>query len=94
MIFFLVSQRSGFDISCKLSPLETICIRYQILYPVKNNKKKKKKSKCRLMKILPRCLVLICIIKNELYEKASEAICCNKKGKKVLLKEKVLFGGQ
>ena len=38
--------------------------------------------------------MLICIIKNELYEKASEAICCNKKGKKVLVKEKVLFGGQ
>ena len=36
--------------------------------------------------------MLICI--NELYEKASEAICYNKKGKKVLVKEKVLFGGQ
>ena len=36
--------------------------------------------------------MLICIY--ELYEKASGAICYNQKGKKDLVKVKVLFGGQ
>ena len=35
------SQITGFDISCKLSPLETICIKYQNLFSGKNKKKKK-----------------------------------------------------
>ena len=37
-IFFLFSQKSGFNISCKLSPLETVCLKYQILFSVKNKK--------------------------------------------------------
>ena len=31
-------QKTGFDISCKLSPLETICMECQILFPEKNKK--------------------------------------------------------
>ena len=30
------SQKTGFDISCKLSPQETICMKCQILFPGKN----------------------------------------------------------
>ena len=32
IIFFLFSQKVGFDISCKLSPLETTCMKCQILF--------------------------------------------------------------
>ena len=32
MIIFLFSQKTGFDISCKLSPMETICMKCQILF--------------------------------------------------------------
>ena len=32
------SQQTGFDISCKLSPKETICIKCQILFSGKNKK--------------------------------------------------------
>ena len=51
--FSYFSQKTGFDISCKLSPEETICMKYQILFSGKN---KKNISKCRLLKILPRVL--------------------------------------
>ena len=37
-IFFLFSQKTGFDISCKLFPLVTICMNCQILF-CGNNKK-------------------------------------------------------
>ena len=47
MIFF--SQETGFDISCKLSPQETICIKYQTPFSGKN----KNISKCHLLKNLP-----------------------------------------
>ena len=33
------SQTTGFDISCKLSPLETICMKLRILFSEKKNKK-------------------------------------------------------
>ena len=37
--FFLFSQETGFDISCKLkSPVETICMKYQILLSGKYKK--------------------------------------------------------
>ena len=29
-------QKTGFDISCKLSPMETICMKSQFLFSVKN----------------------------------------------------------
>ena len=35
MFYFLFSnfsQKTGFDILCELSPLETICMKYQILF--------------------------------------------------------------
>ena len=32
------SQKTGFDISCKLSPVETICMESQILFSGENNK--------------------------------------------------------
>ena len=38
VIFFLFSQKTGFDISCKLSLLETICMKYQNLFSVENKK--------------------------------------------------------
>ena len=31
-------QKKGFDISCKLSPVETICMKCQILFSGKNKK--------------------------------------------------------
>ena len=39
-IVFLFSQKTGFDVSCKLSPVETICMKCQILFYLKNKKKK------------------------------------------------------
>ena len=39
-------QKSGYDSSCKLSPLETICMKCQILFSWKN---KKNISNCRLL---------------------------------------------
>ena len=53
MAFFLSSQKTGFYKFCKLSPLETICIKCQILF---SGKHMKNVSKCRLVKILPRVL--------------------------------------
>ena len=32
---FIFSQKIGFDVSCKLSPWETICIKRQILFSEK-----------------------------------------------------------
>ena len=37
-IFFFFFLETVFDISCKLSPLETICINWQILFSGKNKK--------------------------------------------------------
>ena len=51
--FSYFSQKTGFDISCKLSPQETVCMKCQILFSGKNNKNI---SKCRLLKISPRVL--------------------------------------
>ena len=35
--YFYFSQETGFDISCKLSPLETICMKCQLLFSGNNN---------------------------------------------------------
>ena len=53
MIFFFFFQKTGFDILCKLSSLETICSKFQNLFSGKN---KKNISICHLPKILPRVL--------------------------------------
>ena len=50
---FLIFHKTGFDISCKLSPLKTIYMARQNLFSGKN---KKNISICRLLKILPRVL--------------------------------------
>ena len=47
------SQKTGFEISCKLPSVETVCNEYQILFSGKN---KKNISKCRLLKIFPKVL--------------------------------------
>ena len=39
-LVFYFSQKIEFDILCKLSPLETICLESQILFSGKNKKKK------------------------------------------------------
>ena len=49
MTFFLFLQETGFDISCKLYPLETVCMECQTLIPGKENT-----SKYCLLKILTR----------------------------------------
>ena len=49
--FSLFQKKTGFDISCKLSPKETICMKCQILFFRKN---KKNISNCLLLKIFPR----------------------------------------
>ena len=48
VIFSYLSQKIAFDTSCKLSPMETICMKYQSLFSGKN----KNISKCRLLKII------------------------------------------
>ena len=45
-IYSYFSQKTGFDILCKLSPMETICMEGQIMFSGKN---KKKSSICRLL---------------------------------------------
>ena len=42
--FSYFSQKTGFDISCKLSLLETVCMKCQTLFPGKKKKKKKNSS--------------------------------------------------
>ena len=42
---FLFSQKTGSDISCNLSTIETIYMRFQILISGQKKKKKKKKKK-------------------------------------------------
>ena len=51
MVVFLIffSQETGFDTSCKLSPLQTFCMECQNLFSGEN---KKNISVCRLLKIL------------------------------------------
>ena len=55
MIFFFFNffQKIGFDISSKLSPRETICMKCQIPFSGEN---KKNISKCHLLKFLPSML--------------------------------------
>ena len=48
--FSIFFQKTRFDISCKLSPMETICMKCQITFSGKN---KKSISECRLLKFLP-----------------------------------------
>ena len=50
-IFLIYSRKTGFDISCKFSPLEKICMKCQILFSGKN--KKIYRYFCRLLN-LPR----------------------------------------
>ena len=52
--FSYVSQKTGFDSSCKLSPMETVCMKCQILFSGEKKNNKKNISKCHLLKILPR----------------------------------------
>ena len=52
-LYSYIFQKAGFDSSCILSPLETICINCQILF---SGKQKKDISARRLLKILPRVL--------------------------------------
>ena len=39
LFFFFFSQKIGFDSLCKLSPKETLCLKYQSLIFEENNKK-------------------------------------------------------
>ena len=48
--FSFFPQKTGFDISCKLSPLETICMECQILFPWKNKKNVNNLSSAELAK--------------------------------------------
>ena len=54
-ILLLFHRKKGFDISCKLSPLGTICMKCQSLISGEN---KKNITKCRLLKIYPTCRAL------------------------------------
>ena len=38
-------QKTGFDISCKLSPKETVCMKCQTLFPEQKKKTTKKNNK-------------------------------------------------
>ena len=37
--YYFFFQKTGFDISRKLSPMKTVCMKFQILFPGKNKKK-------------------------------------------------------
>ena len=53
LLVFLFSQKTGFDISCKLFQMEIVYMKCQNLFPGKNQWKK---NVCHLLKILPRVL--------------------------------------
>ena len=57
MNFFLFFQKTGFDISCKLSPMETICMKCQILIFLGGFFEKKKKifQNVAYYKVYPAC---------------------------------------
>ena len=75
VIFFsYLPQETGFDISCKLSPMETICMQCQILFPGKKNKKNI--SKCRLLKFLPRVLSVNSHLEFELISRINTYLVC------------------
>ena len=59
LIFSDFSQKTGFDIPCKLSSLKTICMKCQNLFSGEN---KKNISKCCLLKFFPTCLVCTSIL--------------------------------
>ena len=46
-LFSCFSQKIGFDVLCKLSSVETVCMKPQILYSEKK-KQTKKKHKCKI----------------------------------------------
>ena len=48
--FLYISQKTGFDILCKLSPMESICMKCQILFSGKNKKNITKLSSAELAK--------------------------------------------
>ena len=48
--------KTGFDISCKLCPIETICVKCQILFSEKN---KKNITIYRLLKTSPRVAIIL-----------------------------------
>ena len=50
ILFSYFSWKTGFDISCKLSPEESICMKHQTCFL---GKIRINISKCRLLKILP-----------------------------------------
>ena len=52
-LFSYFSQKTGFDISCKLSPWETICMKYQSMFLDKKNQKKKITNLSLLVKFFP-----------------------------------------
>ena len=55
MLFFIFSQTIGFDIS-RNCLRDNFCVKCQILFSKEDKKEKKKNSKCRLLKFLPRML--------------------------------------
>ena len=48
LVVFFSFRKTGIDISCKLSPLETICMKCQILFPGENKKTITKLSSAEL----------------------------------------------
>ena len=58
--FFLFSQKTGLDISCKLSPMETICMKCQILFSWKRKKTKYHLSYAELTQRVVKVNILTC----------------------------------
>ena len=56
-IFLIFSQKTGFDISCKLSPFETICMKCQILFCLEKEETYFTMSVC--WKFYPECQTLM-----------------------------------
>ena len=84
--FSYFSQKTGSDISCKLSPLETICMKCRILF-YRKKKKKKNISQCRLLKCLPKCHVFkqktfVGILFNDTSTLLGHFVLCGRKGRK------------
>ena len=74
MIFFYYSHKTWFGISCKLSPLETICKKCQILF---RGKSEKNITKCRLLNFLRSMQSVNCKHKSSLQWRVIRN-CCRK----------------
>ena len=76
IIFFFFFQKIGFDISCKLSPKETICMEFQSLFSWKNKKNYFKMTSAKIFTQLARCKCVWTLTFKRPRKPASENVVC------------------